>query len=179
MSDSSAAQAEPLGAVIYSGDFEIEPVLQGARDRLLAAGRIRVGGIVPVFGGVHRNGRQEMFLEPIDGGDAILITQELGVGAESCALDLDGLTRARSAIGAAIEAQVDLLFVGKFGKQEAAGHGVREEIGAALVAGIPTLVALRDVQVEAWRAFAGDDWAPLDPTVDSVVDWAERAVPAA
>ena len=69
---------------------------------------------------------------------------------------------------------VDLLFVGKFAKQEAAGHGIREEIGAALIADIPTLVVLREGQLDAWRAFAGDDWQRLAPEPEPILTWATR-----
>ena len=164
-----------LAAVVYDPGFEIEPVLATARDRLAARDDLTIGGVVPKFGDVLANGRHAMLLEDIASGTATSISQELGVGADSCILDLDGLTRARLAIVAAIEDGVDVVFVGKFAKQEAAGHGVREEIGRALVAGIPTLVALRSSQLAAWRDFAGDDFVTLAPDPEAIVAWALAA----
>jgi molybdate transport system ATP-binding protein len=178
MADPTTSDIPRLGAIVYSGDFEIEPVLGAVRDRLLARGGLRLGGVVPRFGEVMANGRQEMILDDVVGGASISISQELGAGADSCILDVDGLTRARMAILAAVDAGVDLVLVGKFAKQEAAGHGVREEIGAALAADIPTLVALRDGQLDNWRAFAGDDWQPLAPEVEPILAWVEKVTGA-
>jgi len=161
-----------LGAVVYPGELEIEPILAAVRDRLVARGGLRLGGVVPRLGDMMANGRQEMLLDDVVSGAAISISQELGAGADSCILDVDGLTRARMAILAAVENGADLVLVGKFAKQEAAGHGVREEIAAALLADIPTLVVLREGQLDAWRDFAGDDWARLPPEVEPILAWA-------
>ena len=163
-----------LGAVVYPGETEIEPILAEVRARLTARGDLRLGGVVPRDGEIMANGRPEMLLDDLAGGTVYSISQELGAGAESCILDVDGLTRARLAILGAVEAGVDLLFVGKFAKQEAAGHGVREEIGAALLADIPTLVVLRESQLDAWRTFAGDDWQPLAPDPAAILAWVGR-----
>lgn len=165
---------EPLGAILYDPEIEIEPILCAVRDRLIARGDVRLGGVVPREGDLLANGRRAMLLEDVTTGSTTSISQELGAGADSCILDLDGLTRARLAIAAAIATPVDFVFVGKFAKQEIAGHGVREEIGAAAAAGIPTLVALRDTRLDDWRAFAGDAFTPLPPQVDAVVAWALR-----
>ena len=162
-----------LGAVVYSGDTEIESILATVRDRLRADGRLRLGGVVPRFGDLLSNGRHEMLLDDVAAGVSISISQELGAGADSCILDVDGLTRARLAIAEAIETGVDLVFVGKFAKQEAAGHGVREEIGQAMLSDTPTLVVLRESQLEAWRAFAGDDWQRLTPEASAILGWVE------
>lgn len=170
----SEADEATLGAVLYDPEIEIEPILCALRDRLDARGDLRLGGVVPREGGLLSNGRHEMLLEDVRTGTATSISQELGAGADSCILDLDGLTRARNAISQAIADGVDLVLVGKFAKQEIAGHGVREEIGAAAAAGIPTLVALRDTRVEDWRSFAGDDWTRLPADVDAIAAWALR-----
>lgn len=164
-----------LGAIVYDGDVTIEPVLAAVRDLLCARGRLRLGGVVPAFGADLGNGRHQMFLEDLGTGTAMLISQDLGVEAEACILDSDGFTRASHAIVRAIDDGVDLVMVGKFGKQEAAGHGVRDEIARAVMAGIPTLVALRARQLEAWRTFVGDDFAVLPPEPEAIVAWAEAA----
>ena len=179
MAEATTTDIPRLGAILYSGDIEIEAVLAAVRDRLVGRGGLRLGGVVPRDGEVMANGRREMLLDDLATGASISISQELGAGADSCILDVDGLTRARMAILAAVDAGVDLVFAGKFAKQEAAGHGVREEIAAALVADIPTLVALREGQIDAWCAFAGDDWQRLAPDPAAIVAWVERVVAAA
>ncbi|MER2606227.1 MAG: DUF2478 domain-containing protein [Siculibacillus sp.] len=168
------SDADRLGAILYHPDVEIEPILAEVHATLAARGVLRIGGVVPREGEVLANGRRAMLLEDVTSGIATNISQELGAGADSCILDIDGLTRARTAISAAIEAGVDLVLVGKFAKQEIAGHGVREEIGQAVAAGTPTLVALRETRIDDWRAFAGDDFTALPPDVAAIVAWAER-----
>ena len=173
MADATKTDLPRLAAVVYSGDVEIEPILAAVREHLSACDGLRLGGVVPRDGDLMANGRHEMLLDDLMSGAAISISQELGAGADSCILDIDGLTRARLAIVSAVESGVDLVMVGKFAKQEAAGHGVREEIGAALLADIPTLVALRESQLAAWSDFAGDDWQRLAPEVEAIVAWAD------
>ena len=46
MADSST-QTPRLGAVVYSGEIAIEPILAEVRDRLWARGGLRLGGVVP------------------------------------------------------------------------------------------------------------------------------------
>ena len=174
MADEANRETFRLGVVVYPRDTEIEPLLAKLRDRLAELDGLRLGGVVPRYGELLANGRREMLLDDLVGGVSISISQELGAGADSCILDVDGLTRARLAILAAVEVGVDLLVAGKFAKQEAAGHGVREEIAAALLADIPTLVVLREGQIEAWREFAGGDWVRLVPEVEPIVAWVER-----
>lgn len=177
MTDASTPLAVPtLAVVVYEPGFDVEPMLVAVRDRLDGRGDVRLGGVVPRTGDLLANGRRAMLLEDVVSGTATTISQELGAGADSCILDVDGLTRARLAITRAIDDGVDLVFVGKFAKQEAAGHGVREEIGRAMVAGIPTLVVMRDTQRSAWSDFAGDDHATLPPDVDAIVGWALAAI---
>jgi len=173
---SSASPTVPaLAVVVYEPGFDVGPLLAAVRDRLAARGDMNLGGVVPRFGDLLANGRHAMLLEDVVSGDATAISQDLGAGADSCILDVDGLTRARLAITKAIDDGADLVFVGKFAKQEAAGHGVREEIAQAMIAGIPTLVVMRDGQTGAWADFAGDDFLTLPPDVDAVVAWALSA----
>jgi len=171
----SATEPHPLAVVVYPPGFDIGPLLRTVHDRLAARGDLRIGGVVPKSGDLLANGRHAMLLEDLASGVATTISQDLGAGADSCILDVDGLTRARLAIVGAIEDGVDLVFVGKFAKQEAAGHGVREEIGRAMIAGVPTLVVMRETQGPAWAAFAGDDFTSLAPDADGIVAWALAA----
>lgn len=171
----ASTSVPPLAVVVYEPGYDVEPLLDAVHARLAARGDLRLGGVLPRVGEPLSNGKGTMMLENIATGVATVISQDLGAGSDSCTLDIDGMLRARSAIVTAIEQGVDLLFVGKFAKQEASGHGVREEIGEAMVAGIPTLVVMRETQREAWVAFAGDDQRELPPDVDAIVAWALAA----
>ncbi|NLH82652.1 MAG: DUF2478 domain-containing protein [Phyllobacteriaceae bacterium] len=168
----SPTPVPPLAVVVYEPGYAVEPLLDAVHDRLAARGDLRLGGVLPRVGAPLSNGKGSMMLESIATGVATVISQDLGAGSDSCTLDVDGMLRARTAIVSAIEEGVDLLFVGKFAKQEASGHCVREEIGEAMIAGIPTLVVMRETQRDAWTAFAGDDQLALPPDVDAIVAWA-------
>jgi len=39
-------------------------------------------------------------------------------------------------------------------------------------------VALREGQLAAWEAFAGDEWARLEPGVEPILDWVDRVLAA-
>ncbi|MGC5376600.1 DUF2478 domain-containing protein, partial [Salmonella enterica] len=61
-------------------------------------------------------------------GREISICQPLGRGAMACKLDSAGLAEAAVAVTRAVAADVDLVVVNKFSKQEAAGEGLRDEL---------------------------------------------------
>lgn len=63
----------------------------------------------------------------------------------------------------ALSGSVDLVIVNKFGKQEVLGQGLRAEIAAGVLAGLPLLTAVRDDMLAAWSDFAGEDWQRLPP----------------
>jgi nucleoside-triphosphatase THEP1 len=88
-------------------------------------------------------------------GNAIGISQELGNGAEGCKLDPAGLAEAAVAVSTAVAANVDLVVVNKFGKQEAAGGGLRAGIADAVMAGVPLLTAVPERSLDAWLEFTG------------------------
>lgn len=171
----AAFPVHPLGVVLYAGGYDVSPLLAEVCAALAARGDLRIGGVLPVLGEKHANGRHSMHLRDIGTGQATPISQELGALAEGCILDSDGLMQARQALTKAIESGADLVILGKFAKQEAAGQGIRPEIAQAVEAGIPALVVMRENQREAFEAFAGDDWAALPPEPNAVLGWALAA----
>ncbi|WP_449375321.1 DUF2478 domain-containing protein [Bosea thiooxidans] len=59
----------------------------------------------------------------------------------------------------------------KFGKQEALGEGLRQEIAEAVMAGLPLLIAVRRDFLSAWRDFVGDGWIELEADGEIVERW--------
>ena len=162
-----------LAAVVYRHGAPLEDILGAVRDRLVARGDLRLGGVVPRFGERLSNGRSALLLEDIARGDTIDISQDLGPGSTGCILYADGLARLRVRVAEAIEAKPDILFLGRFGKEENAGRGIREEIGLAVSAGIPVLVAVEERIVPGWAGFAGDDYVPLPADADAIIAWVD------
>ncbi|ABD87545.1 DUF2478 domain-containing protein [Rhodopseudomonas palustris] len=161
----------PLAVVVHSKGDPLEQTLAAARDRLAGRPGIRIAGLVPRFGAQHSNGRASLWLDDIGRGDAIALSQDLGAGSTSCILSADGLATARLRLAEAIATRPDLMFFGRFAKEELAGRGIREEIGLALVEGIPALVAVEQSMLPGWSEFAGEDWTALSLDVEAIVGW--------
>jgi hypothetical protein len=74
------------------------------------------------------------------------------------------------------------VFINRFGRQEAGGRGLRDEIAAAIEADVPLVIAVHKSLQPEWEAFAGSDCAYIaaDPKQIEMwcLDWAERAVSA-
>ncbi|MCL2713443.1 MAG: DUF2478 domain-containing protein [Alphaproteobacteria bacterium] len=161
----------PVGVVVHVKEDPLEEVLAAACRRIGALAGVRLGGLVPRHGRQHLNGRLSMWLDDIIRGDSIALSQELGAGAASCILNPDGLAQARVRLAQAVAARPDIVFFGRFAKEELAGRGIREEIGLAVGDGIPALVAVDESMLPGWIEFAGDEWTRLSVSVDAIVAW--------
>ena len=143
-----------VAAVLYRPEDDIDVLLAGFAQDLLRR-RAHIGGIV------QRNTKSEagcqVGMQAIDllTGREISICQPLGSGAMACKLDAAGLAEAAVAVSRAIEADVGLLVINKFSKQEASGQGLRAEFAAAITAGIPVLTAVPEKCLDAWNTFTG------------------------
>lgn len=150
------AEIDPnrVAAILYRPQDDLDTLLADFAQQLVRAGE-RIGGIV------QRNIKDgsgcQVGMQAIDlmTGREISICQPLGSGAMACKLDSAGLAEASVAVARAIAQDVDLVVINKFSKQEAAGHGLRDELGDAIAAGIPVLTAVPEKCLEAWLAFTG------------------------
>ena len=122
--------------------------------------------------------RKPMYLRDLLSGERIRISQDLGPAAEGCALDTGQLALAGQAIYRAIEANVALIIVNKFGTQEAAGAGLRDELLAAAEAGVPILTTVKPEMVPAWQDFVGELGELLPPALVDVAAWCRRVCAA-
>lgn len=167
-----------LAAIIYPVGFRIDAFMAALASGLKQHG-LRLGGVVQHNDGACEGADRAMALEDLASGLRYPISQDLGVAAGACRLDPAGLAAAGGALSAALSGDVDLVIVNKFGRQEALGQGLRQEIAAALLAGLPLLVAVREDVMPAWRDFAGEDWAALPAQSAEVEAWALARAPAA
>lgn len=161
----------PLAAIVYPAGFPIDTLLVRVADDLRREA-VRLGGVVQHNTGVCDNGCASMLLEDLASGRLFPISEDRGAGAAGCRLDAAGLAAAGAAFSDALSASIDLVIVNKFGKQEALGQGLRAEIAAGVIAGLPLLTAVRDDMLAAWSAFAGEGWRRLPPEHEAVMDWA-------
>ncbi|MBI5132764.1 MAG: DUF2478 domain-containing protein [Rhodopseudomonas palustris] len=166
----------PIAAIVYGADDDVDSLLAAfAFDRLRAGDRL--GGIVQRNIKDATGRRIDMQLIDLMTGEAIGISQTLGGGAGSCKLDAAGLADSAQAVSRAVAADVALVVINKFSKQEATGHGLRSEFAEAIVAGRPLLTAVPEKCADAWRDFVGEAGTELPCRRDALDAWWRAAAP--
>ncbi len=160
-----------MAVIPYSSGFHIDRFMADTASRLKAQG-LRLGGVVQHNDGACESGCFSMALEDLASGVRYPISENRGAGATGCRLDAGGLAAAGGAVGVALAGETDLVIVNKFGRQEVLGQGLRQEIAAALLAGVPVLIAVRQDVLPAFRDFAGEDWTELPAQAEAIETWA-------
>jgi molybdate transport system ATP-binding protein len=166
------AETDPnlVAAIAYRSEDDIDTILADFGEDLVRRG-VSIGGIV------QRNSKDDsgklcgMAVIDLMTGSRIGISQTLGSGSAACKLDSAGLAEASRAVRQAIEAEVDLIVVNKFSKQEAGGRGLRAEIAEAIQSGKPVLTAVPASCMEAWQEFTGDRGTTLFCAREVIEDW--------
>lgn len=166
----STPAVPPIAAILYSPEDNVEAVLAAAAVRLAARG-VRLGGVIQHDIGGTLDDPCAMELEDLASGARFSLSQELGRGSEACRLDPDALARAAMMVRGGIDHGAELVIFNKFGAQEAAGAGLRDEMGLAVLAGRPLLTAVGHRFLPEWTEFTGGSGSLLEPTVDSVIAW--------
>jgi hypothetical protein len=166
----AAALDMPLAAVLYGPADIIDDVMAQAASALQSRG-LRLAGVVQHNRGSCAQDDGAMLLEDLATGAIIPISDPNMPASAGCRLDPAGLARGAASVARSLDDMPDLLVVNKFGKREAHGRGLRDEIGEALGRGIPVLTAVRDNMRDAWRDFAGEEWTALPPEPDRIVAW--------
>jgi nucleoside-triphosphatase THEP1 len=159
-----------LAAVVYRPADDVDSLLARFADGLIGKGH-RLGGVVQRNTKDDRGQRERMEVIDLMTGRAVRICQFLGDGAAACRLNPAGLAEAATAVTRAVAADVELVIVNKFSKQEASGHGLRAEIADAVMAGFPLLTAVSDNCYEAWKSFTGGFGTTLLCERRIVEDW--------
>ncbi len=166
----NAIDPHQFAAVIYRPEDDVDTLLTRFALERRRAGE-RIGGIVQV-NDKNEAGRQiSMSALDLMTGHRISLCQPLGSGAMACKLDAGGLAEAAIAVADAISAEVDLIVINKFSKQEATGRGLRSEFADAILSGIPLLTAVPEKCFEAWVAFTGDRGTTLHCAPHVVSAW--------
>jgi hypothetical protein len=142
-----------IGVVVYDRDSRPDAMLADVVRRLQGRG-LRVGGLLQEAKGDRAACCETLALEDIGTGRRAEIFERRGPQARGCRLDPAGLAAAAWFLRQAVEARPDVLFVNRFGRQEADGRGLSDEIAAAVLAGIPIVVAVGEAILPAWQAYA-------------------------
>jgi hypothetical protein len=145
----------PIVAIVYDEGERIAPLMDRVVT-LLWAQDCRLAGLRQREERQPGQSRCDMILEELASGVTTAISEDRGVGARGCRLDVDALLKAMARAREALDAGPDLLLVNKFGKTESEGGGLRPLIVAAIEREVPVLVAVPGGNIDGWRAFAGE-----------------------
>lgn len=163
----------PLAAILYTPAQQIEVLMLEVAHRLRAQG-VRLGGVLQHDVGMALDDPCAMELENLANGKRFSLSQDLGSGSEACRLDADALAQGAVAIRAAVADRAELIFINKFGAQEAYGCGLRAEMGLVVSAGTPLLTAVGKRFLPEWEAFCDGMGELLEPDLEVILGWWQR-----
>jgi len=158
--------------------IEDSALLTSFADDCLARGVV-VRGLVDVLADDGKSSACGAELRDLDTGHRYVIFQDLGPGSTGCRIDPAGVTTASIALRRAAEAGADLVVANRFGKLEANGGGLAEDMLAVMAAGIPFLTLVAQCWLEDWRRFTGDAGELLAPRRKELEAWLSRQRSAA
>lgn len=153
MSLFSSTSSKPLAALVFGPEEDANGVVADFAHDLAEQG-YRLGGMIQVAAGAENCDCRDTHVLDLETNLTRSILQDLGRHSQSCRIDPAALAEVGQAISAAIARQPELLFINRFGKLEAESKGLFAEIGAAVAAGVPTLVCVSTRYLEPWRQFS-------------------------
>lgn len=159
-----------IGYIVYDRDHGPDALLSAVAYRLKAKGA-RVAGLLQDGQAGDESCCAILFLEDIGTGRRVQIYERRGLDTRGCRLDPAGLAEAAGWLREAIAVRPDVLFINRFGRQEAGGRGLVDEIGAAVVADIPVVVAVNAALLSEWHTYAGEGTASLPLDAERIEAW--------
>ncbi|VTZ49508.1 Molybdenum ABC transporter ATP-binding protein [Methylocella tundrae] len=170
MSGRVSSDVNTLAALVFEDSEAANGIVEAfARDVSLAGHRI--GGVIQIADATQACDCRDTLLYDVETGERVSILQDLGRQSQSCRVDTSAIAHAAHLIATALERSPDLLFINRFGKLEIEGNGLLSEIGAAAVAGIPTLVCVPARFLEAWRRFTMGFDEELPCSAEALQQW--------
>jgi Protein of unknown function (DUF2478) len=136
-----------LAALVYSKPDEPDRLLREFVQELTLRG-CRVVGLVQT-----RLGDGGAAVTVLPTGETIPLSQRHGTLSNSSRLEPCDLAEAAARIHALIQPGADLVIINRFGKLEAEGTGLVDEIAGALSLDIPVVVAVPEFRFSEWLSF--------------------------
>jgi nucleoside-triphosphatase THEP1 len=161
-----------VAAVIYekASSEAVDAMLSDISTRLRAEGYALAGAVQ--FNKEGPGGRcDNMLIEDLSTGRLMDISNPVRPERGGCRLNSMALEDAAGIIAAGLEGNIDLVVINRFGKQEAAGDGLRAAIEDAVAREIPLLTAVNATNRPAWDAFAADMSQALPPDLTAIEHW--------
>lgn len=164
----------PVTAVVYTDGAAFEAFLNDEVISMEKAGR-RLAGLVQCSPPDTIRRKCDMLLRDLASGELHSISEKRGLEAKGCLLDTDRLVRACEIARTGLSKDCDLVVLSKFGKVETEGGGVISLIAAAIDLGVPVLIGVPAINLDAFRQFAGEfaqevDFSKLSDTSARISD---------
>lgn len=159
-----------IGYIVNRGQIGTDPIITDAAERLVALGHC-VAGLIQSNTERGDGCRCDMDVKVLPGGTIFRISQDRGPGARGCRLDPAMLEAGVALVDRALQDAPDILILNKFGKHEAEGRGFRQTIAEALSRGIPVLLGINPLNLEAFLHFAGDLAEEVGPQAGAIAAW--------
>lgn len=140
---------------------------------------VKVRGLVDVLADESAGSACGAALRDLETGVHHVIFQDLGPGSSGCRIDAAGVTTASVALRRAAETGADLVVANRFGKLEASGDGLADDMLAVMAAGIPFLTLVAEPWLDDWRRFTGGVGDLLTPRRADLDAWLCRHVSSA
>ncbi|MCB5409324.1 DUF2478 domain-containing protein [Pseudogemmobacter faecipullorum] len=158
-----------LGYICRQGLGETDR-LMGEVAALLRAEGLVLAGALQLNRALPGRARPAMDLLLLPDGPVLPISLDRGPAALGCRLDTSALEEASVVVAERLPA-ADVLFVNKFGKQEADGHGMAGSVSEALLAGKPVITGLADHFLEGFLRYAGGHARELTGEAGEIAAW--------
>ncbi len=163
-------RAVPIAAIVHGQPGAADTVLARFALRQRQAGRC-VRGLVQLARDAGHADKSMTLVDLDDPGQHFPISQDLGPGSSGCCLDPAGVAAASAVLRRALAEGADLAIANRFGKLEATGQGLADEMLALMAARIPLVTAVNVRYLEAWRAFTGHAGVELPPSAEALEAW--------
>ena len=158
-------------AIRRTDPIAADTLLAAAAASMKAAG-LKLAGVLQRE--VHRPGRRRCDMDLIDlTSDTIIrISEDRGNLAQGCRVDTGALAEAAEMVERSIRIGApDLVILNKFGKAEEEGGGMRDAIGAALLADIPVLLSVGELALPVFELFAGELCTVIEADAAVLSEW--------
>ena len=165
-----------LAAIQYERDFDINGTLRKVVKNLQEKG-VMVGGVLQEAEFRPNGCCARLNIVDIRTGKTERITQDRGRESRGCKLDPRGLAAISHCITDAIDADVDLVIINKFGRAESEGDGLLSCMADAISAGVPILTTVREPYVAAWSLYHGGLAIELPPKIGAILQWYDASCP--
>ncbi len=167
-----------LAAIVYDAGVAVDLLLEVFAESLCARG-VRVGGVLHVPRSEAGCGpTRPLQLRDLRTGSTLPLCRVRTVdGLTSCALDPAALPLAARSIRASLDEHAEIVIVSRFGKQEAPGRSLRDELQHGALGERVVLTAVRRELVDDWFAFTGGVGTLLEPRLWVLNEWWNELAP--